>query len=152
MPAGASPLLWVENLRVQFGGKAVVHGVDFHLNAGEKLALVGESGSGKTVTALSLLRLLEAAQLQGRALFRGENLLELSGQRLRQVRGGEIAVVFQEPMTALNPLMTIGQQIAEVVQLKQGRAAQPRGRRPLSCWRRRASLSQPDGPNTTHTS
>ncbi|SHF73663.1 microcin C transport system ATP-binding protein [Lampropedia hyalina DSM 16112] len=120
VPAGASPLLRVENLRIQFGGKAVVHGVDFHLNAGEKLALVGESGSGKTVTALSLLRLLEAAQLQGRALFRGENLLEVSAQRLRQVRGGEIAVVFQEPMTALNPLMTIGQQIAEVVQLKQG--------------------------------
>ena len=111
-------LLHVESLSVSFGAKEVVRGVGFDIAPGEKLALVGESGSGKTITALSLLRLAGEAQISGQALLRGRDLLSLSEREMRGIRGGEIAMVFQEPMTALNPLMTIGQQIAEVLELK----------------------------------
>ena len=121
--ATAQPLLQVENLRVRFGSKPVVQGVSFTLHAGEKLALVGESGSGKSVTALSLLRLVEAAAISGQAVLNGRDLLALSERELRGVRGSDVAMIFQEPMTALNPLMRIGAQIAEVLQLKQGLAA-----------------------------
>jgi microcin C transport system ATP-binding protein len=114
-----APLLRVQDLQVRFGDKRVVHGVSFDIAPGEKLALVGESGSGKTVTALSLLRLAGDAQLSGRALMGGRDLLRLSERELRGVRGGDIAMIFQEPMTALNPLMTVGAQVAEVLQLKQ---------------------------------
>ncbi len=109
-----------------FGGKEVVHGVGFDIGAGEKLALVGESGSGKTITALSLLRLAADAEVSGRALLQGRggaparDLLALPEREMRGLRGGDIAMVFQEPMTALNPLMSVGRQIAEVLQLKQG--------------------------------
>ncbi len=113
------PLLQVQDLQVRFGAKQVVHGVSFDIAPGEKLALVGESGSGKTVTALALLRLAGDAQLSGRALMAGRDLLQLSKRELRGVRGGDIAMVFQEPMTALNPLMPVGQQVAEVLMLKQ---------------------------------
>ncbi len=111
-------MLEVQDLAVHFGDKAVVNSVSFSVHAGEKLALVGESGSGKTITALSLLRLAGDARITGKAMLRGRNLLSLSEREMRGVRGGDIAMVFQEPMTALNPLMTIGQQIAEVLQLK----------------------------------
>lgn len=113
-------LLDVRDLTVAFGGQNVVHGINFHLHAGEKLALVGESGSGKTVSALSLLRLLPQARLQGQALWHGRDLLALPQAELRAVRGNEIACIFQEPMTALNPLFTIGDQIAEILTLKKG--------------------------------
>ena len=113
-------LLSVRNLRVSFGDKEVVRDVSFDLAAGEKLALVGESGSGKTITALSLLRLAGDARLQGQALLQGSDLLSLDERQMQAVRGGDIAMIFQEPMTALNPLLTIGAQIAEVLQLKQG--------------------------------
>ncbi len=114
-----APLLRVQDLRVRFGAKEVVHGVSFHIGAGEKLALVGESGSGKTITALSLLRLAGEADVAGHALMGGRDLLALSERELRGVRGGDIAMVFQEPMTALNPLMAVGDQVAEVLELKQ---------------------------------
>lgn len=94
--------------------------MSFDIAAGEKLALVGESGSGKSVTAMSLLRLVADAELGGEAWFGGRDLLRLGESELRAVRGGDIAMIFQEPMTALNPLMPIGAQIAEVLQLKQG--------------------------------
>ncbi len=123
-------LLDVQGLRVSFAGKEVVCGIDFSVAAGEKLALVGESGSGKTVTALSLLGLVQGAETAGRAIFRGvqdgaqgaaqADLLALSERALRGVRGRDIAMIFQEPMTALNPLFSVGDQIAEVLQLKQG--------------------------------
>ncbi len=120
-------LLDVRNLRVAFGGKEVVHGIDFSVNVGEKLALVGESGSGKTVTAMSLLRLLPEAQVTGTINFLEpepsqtfNNMLSISEQKLRGIRGQDISFIFQEPMTALNPLMTVGQQIAEVLELKRG--------------------------------
>ncbi len=119
MTSSSSPLLEVRGLQVRFGDKPVVHGVSFSVDAGEKLALVGESGSGKTITALSLLRLAGDAQLAGQALFGGRDLLALPEREMRGVRGGDIAMIFQEPMTALNPLMPIGNQVAEVLQLKQ---------------------------------
>ena len=117
-------LLDVKALRVAFGGKDVVKGINFSIAAGEKLALVGESGSGKTVTALSLLRLAMNAHCSGAALFEHAggtaDLLALPERELRAIRGQDIAMIFQEPMTALNPLFTVGEQIAEVLQLKQG--------------------------------
>ncbi|HWI83189.1 dipeptide ABC transporter ATP-binding protein [Ramlibacter sp.] len=124
-----SPLVDVRNLRVAFGAKEVVHGVDFHIAPGEKLALVGESGSGKTVTALSLLGLVQNARVTGSARFANEqgggdrDLLTLRERDLLAIRGREIAMIFQEPMTALNPLYTVGDQIAEVLQLKEGLGA-----------------------------
>ena len=120
-PAGCGrPLLSVRNLRVRFGAKEVVQGVSFDIAAGEKLALVGESGSGKTITAMSLLRLAGDAQLGGQALFDDRDLLRLPEREMRAMRGGEIAMIFQEPMTALNPLMAVGEQVGEVLRLKQG--------------------------------
>ncbi|MEN9887798.1 MAG: hypothetical protein RL758_2376, partial [Pseudomonadota bacterium] len=115
-----APLLQVEGLRIAFGGREVVHGIDFQVHPGEKLALVGESGSGKTVSALSLLRLVPDAQLQGRVQFQDRDLLTLNERELRAIRGDEVACIFQEPMTALNPLYTVGDQIAEVLTLKRG--------------------------------
>jgi microcin C transport system ATP-binding protein len=124
------PLLDVKGLRVAFSGKEVVHGIDFQMAAGEKLALVGESGSGKTVTALSLLRLVQNADLSGSArLFGGErsqgarDLLSIPERELRGIRGKEIAMIFQEPMTALNALYSVGDQIAEVLELHEGLSA-----------------------------
>ncbi len=115
-------LLDVRGLSVAFAGNQVVHGIDFSIAPGEKVALVGESGSGKTVSALSLLRLVANADLSGQAMFQGRDLLCMPEPELRALRGRDIAMIFQEPMTALNPLMTVGDQIAEVVTLKQGLA------------------------------
>jgi len=116
----AKPLLQVRGLRVSFAGQEVVHGIDFDLHPGEKLALVGESGSGKTVSALGLLRLVPDASLSGQALLGGRDLLQLSERELRMVRGADVSCIFQEPMSALNPVITIGEQVAEVLVLKQG--------------------------------
>jgi microcin C transport system ATP-binding protein len=121
------PLLEVRELRVAFAGKEVVHGIDFSIAPGEKLALVGESGSGKTVTALGLLRLVHDASITGTARFldsrrpdSARDLLSIPERELRAIRGQDIAMIFQEPMTALNPLFTVGDQIAEVLELKMG--------------------------------
>jgi microcin C transport system ATP-binding protein len=121
------PLLELENLRVAFGGKEVVHGVSLSIAPGEKLALVGESGSGKSVTALSMLRLVHNAHITGAARLASAqagraptDLLQATERELLGIRGRDIAMVFQEPMTALNPVYTIGDQIAEVLQLKHG--------------------------------
>ena len=118
----SSPLLALKDLSVAFAGRAVVQGVNLCIQAGERVALVGESGSGKSVTALSVLRLVEAAQLSGQVLWQGRDLLQQSSAEMQRIRGDEIAMIFQEPMTALNPLMTVGQQISEVLQLKKGLA------------------------------
>ena len=117
-------LLQVRNLTISFGANTVVRDASFTLNAGEKLALVGESGSGKTVTALSLLGLVEGAQLTGEVLLKTagdvQDLTRLPARQLRALCGRDVALIFQEPMTALNPVYTIGNQIAEVLQLHRG--------------------------------
>lgn len=117
-------LLDVNNLQISFGERAVVHGISFSVAPGEKLALVGESGSGKSVTAMSLMGLVNGSRAQGEANYAGQNLLTLDPQALEKVRGDEIAVIFQEPMTALNPIYSVGFQIAEVFRIKRsmGRA------------------------------
>ena len=118
-------LLDIQDLRIAFDGSEVVHGVNLTVTAGERLALVGESGSGKSVTALAILRLLGSAQLSGSVRWQGRALLGLDEREMRAIRGDEIAMIFQEPMTALNPLLTIGQQIAEVLELKKGLPPRP---------------------------
>ncbi len=115
--AEAGALLRVEGLTVDLGGRRVVDGVNLELRAGEKFALVGTSGSGKTVTAQALLGLLPPGSCGGRVLFEGRDLLALPERALRAVRGRDIAMVFQEPMSALNPLQPVGAQIAESLQL-----------------------------------
>ncbi|WP_036262411.1 ABC transporter ATP-binding protein [Methylocapsa aurea] len=129
-----APLLDVRDLTVAFRQGALetpaVDGVSFTLEKGRTLALVGESGSGKSVTALSIVRLLPPGVApRGKALFRGEDLLTCSEARLRAIRGAKITMVFQEPMTSLNPLHTIERQIGEILELHGARGAQKiRGR------------------------
>ncbi|HEY5896027.1 MAG TPA: ABC transporter ATP-binding protein, partial [Burkholderiales bacterium] len=110
-------LLEVRDLSIHFGPRKVVDNVSFSLDAGEKLALVGESASGKTVTALSTLRLIENARLSGSIRFDGKEVLAMSAPELHAMRGRDIAVIFQEPMTALNPIFTVGDQIVESLEL-----------------------------------
>jgi microcin C transport system ATP-binding protein len=116
-------LLDIRNLRVAFGASTVVDDVSFSIAPGEKFALVGESGSGKTVTALSVLRLNHDARYDGHILFEGQDILPKPEAAMRAVRGKDVAMIFQEPMTALNPLFTIGNQIAEVLMLHEGLSA-----------------------------
>jgi microcin C transport system ATP-binding protein len=117
---GPSPASGREEKNAPLRGNIVVDDVSFSIAAGEKFALVGESGSGKTVTALSVLRLSQDAQYEGRILFEGRDILQKSEAAMRSVRGKDVAMIFQEPMTALNPLFTIGNQIAEVLMLHDG--------------------------------
>jgi len=113
------PLLQVDDLRVQFwtsrGTVYAVNGISFEIERGETLGIVGESGCGKSVTALAILGILPRAGRvpTGKALFEGRDLLHLSDRRLRGIRGREIAMIFQDPMTSLNPVLTIGKQIRE---------------------------------------
>jgi oligopeptide/dipeptide ABC transporter ATP-binding protein len=116
----AEPLLSVENLTVAFGGGQVaVDGVSFELLPGETLGIVGESGSGKSLAALSVLG-LAPGRVSGRVRYGGRDLLTLSDSALNQIRGAEIAMIFQEPMTALNPVFTVGRQIAETLRVHRG--------------------------------
>jgi len=125
-PGGGEVLLSVRDLRTSFRTDAgLVHSVDgvsFDVRRGEVLAVVGESGSGKSVTAMSILGLLpDTATVTGDGvLWKGENLLEVSPKRMRQVRGGEIAMIFQDPLSALNPVHKVGRQIAEMVRVHEG--------------------------------
>ena len=125
-PAASPPLLDVRSLSVSFrtdrGLVRAVDNVSFHVDAGETLAIVGESGSGKSVTALSILRLLDAAGTvdDGEVLFDGVNLLDLDPARIRAIRGDRIAMIFQEPMSSLNPVLTVGKQVAEPIRLHRG--------------------------------
>ncbi len=114
------PLVSVDSLNVRFatgaGPVTAVRGVSFEIGKGESLGLVGESGSGKSVTSLAILRLLPPqAQVEGSIRFEGEDLLAKSPDQMRHVRGAQISMIFQEPMTALNPVMRVGDQVAEAV-------------------------------------
>ena len=129
--AMTAPLLFIDKLDVSFGHSQVVRNVSFSINAGEKFALVGESGSGKSVTALSILRLVEDASYGGSINFEGINLLKQSERVMRGVRGRDIAMIFQEPMTALDPLFTVGNQIEEVLSLHEGLSGSAARRRSI---------------------
>src|SRR5947209_12943492 len=125
--AAVEPILDITDLQTWFftrdGVVRAVDGVSFHVLPGETLAIVGESGCGKSVTALSVLRLIPSPPgriVSGRVRFAGRDLLRLSEAEMRQVRGNEISMIFQEPMTSLNPVLTIGRQIAETLTLHQG--------------------------------
>ena len=112
-----TPLLEIKDLHVWFGENEVVRGVSLTLEPGEVLGLVGESGSGKSVTSLAILGLLsKAARFEGEIRWEGRSLLGLRNDEMRSIRGREIAMVFQEPMTALNPVMRVGRQIMEAIQ------------------------------------
>ena len=114
-------LLDVRDLQISFatsrGLLPAVHGLSFSVDAGETVAIVGESGSGKSITALSLLRLLHVsdAQVRGEVIFNGADILKASEADMRAIRGAQIGMIFQEPMSSLNPVMTVGRQIAETV-------------------------------------
>ena len=120
-------LLNVQGLETQFNTpEGIVHavnGVDFKLKEGETLGVVGESGCGKSVTMLSILRLIQQPPgkiVAGQAMFKGKDLLKMSNEEIRHVRGGQISMIFQDPMTSLNPVMTIGKQLAEPLMLHLG--------------------------------
>ena len=123
--ADGAPLVDVRNLSVAFGEGAeaarVVKGVSFTVGKGETVALVGESGSGKTVSAMSILRLLpnSASHPTGEILFEGKDILKMNEAQLRAIRGRRISIIFQEPMTTLNPLHTIEKQVGEIIKLHQ---------------------------------
>ena len=120
------PLLTIRDLHTRFhtfdGIVNAVDGLDLEVFRGETLGLVGESGCGKSVTALSILQLLRCppAEIRGRIFFEGTNLLDLDQEGIRKIRGNSISMIFQEPMTSLNPVLTIGEQISEAISLHQG--------------------------------
>jgi len=130
-----TPLLEVRDLRVSFatrdGVVRAVDGLSFTLDAGEALGIVGESGSGKTVSSLSILRLFglfDDVTLSGEILFEGRDLLRLSEAELSRIRGGQIGMVFQDPLTSLNPVMAVGEQVAESIRFHTG-ASRPQSRK-----------------------
>jgi peptide/nickel transport system ATP-binding protein/oligopeptide transport system ATP-binding protein len=135
--AGASPLVTVEQLAVDMplgrtgSSVRIVDRIDFSIGVGERVALVGESGSGKSLTARALMRLDRTAKLSGRIDFDGTDLLALSEREMGRLRGNSIAMVFQDPMSFLDPLMTIGDQVAETLRIRGVGRAEAR-RRALS--------------------
>jgi peptide/nickel transport system ATP-binding protein len=120
------PLLEVDCLQTHFGTLdgvvRAVEGLSFHIDAGETVAIVGESGCGKSVTSMSILRLIQEppAKIAGRIVFENRNLLDLSEAEMRAIRGKDIGMIFQEPMTSLNPVLTVGRQIGEAFRLHEG--------------------------------
>src|SRR5947209_16856820 len=148
MDALSQPLLEIKDLSVAFRQGAretlAVDRVSFDIRRGETLALVGESGSGKSVTALSVMKLLpypSAYHPSGTIRFKGRDLLQLPEREIRQVRGKSITIIFQEPMTSLNPLHTIEQQIGEILLLHAGLADAPARKRILELM---TELSTPE--------
>src|SRR3979490_1347023 len=119
-------LLEVQHLPTHFrtpeGTTRAVDGVSFHVAEGETLAIVGESGCGKSVTAMSLMRLIPEppGKIAGSVRFQARDLLHLSERAMRAIRGNDISMIFQEPMTSLNPVLTVGRQISETLRMHQG--------------------------------
>ncbi len=131
-----SALLEVRDLCVTFGGTRAVDGVSFTLEQGETLGLVGESGCGKSTTALALMGLLHGAATAGSAEFAGRDLLALDEAAMRRIRGGEIGMIFQDPGTALHPLIRAGEQVAEVLRAHEGLSRREARARALDLFRK----------------
>ena len=150
----------VENLTVEFltdvGWSTVVEDVSFHVGAGETLGIVGESGSGKTVTSMAVMGLVPQPPgriRSGQIRLEGMDLLGLSSKQLEDVRGDRVSMIFQEPMTSLNPAYTVGDQIAETMRRHLGsvpQGVQERGR--WTCCRGCTSPTRPGGPRRIRTS
>ena len=140
-------MLEIKNLHISFSGKnalEAVHGISLSMAEGETLGLVGESGSGKTVTALSVAGLLpSSARISGEINFMGKNLPALSPEELRKVQGRDIGMIFQEPMTSLNPLMRVGPQIEEVLRIHTSLPAEERRRLALELMEK-VGLPEPE--------
>ena len=137
-------LLSVRDLRVSFGAVPAVKGVSFDIPEHSTVALVGESGSGKSVTALSILGLLPGnASARGRIIFKGKDLLETPARELRALRGAEISMIFQEPMSSLNPVFSVGFQVAEVLRQHRGLSGREARARTLSLFEE-VGLSSPE--------
>ena len=157
-------VLSVEGLRTHFhtegGVVRSVDGASFTVRRGETLAVVGESGSGKSVTSLSIIGLIPSPPgeiVAGRILFQGKggNVVELTAmddRAMRAIRGNDISMIFQEPMTSLNPVFTVGNQIAEAIRLHRASPARRRNRSRWKCWRGSASRTPASGWRNTPTS
>jgi len=155
MATDAAPLLSIDKLVTEFrtegGTVRAVDGVSFEIPRGKTLGVVGESGCGKSVTALSVMRLIQDPPgriASGRILYDGKNLLDLPEPEMRQIRGNKISMIFQEPMTSLNPVFTTGDQVAEAIRLHQGKSRKQALERAVemfswSASRRRSSACAP---------
>jgi oligopeptide transport system ATP-binding protein len=149
-------LLEVRNLKTQFftqdGVVHAVNGISYNLKEGETLGIVGESGCGKSVSALSLMRLIPSPPgkiVGGEVLFEGRDLLKVDDEEIRSVRGNKIAMIFQDPMTSLNPVLTIGRQVSEALELHLG--MDKAGSAASNCWRWSASPKQKSALTITPT-
>ncbi len=152
-------LLTVDELTVTFGGRGrkesrAVDGVSFEVDQGQVVGLVGESGCGKSVTSLALMGLLPAKGLTigGRAEFDGTDLFTMSQSARRDLRGSEMAMIFQDPLSSLNPVVPIGVQVTEILERHRGMKGRPPARRPPTCWTGSASPTPPGGSRSTRTS
>jgi peptide/nickel transport system ATP-binding protein len=141
----SAPLLEVNDLSITFSHHPAVRNISFRISPGETLGLVGESGSGKSATSLALLRLLPpTAQVSGKIALGGENLLDLPEEAMRRRRGRDVAMIFQEPMTALNPVIPVGTQIAEAVQAHHPELSRATVREKVLAAMREVALPEPE--------
>ena len=152
-------LLEIKGLKTHFktdeGWLHAVDGVDISIERGQTVSVVGESGCGKTVTAMTVLKLLPMPPgriVAGQVLWQGRDLVTASSEEMRRVRAKEIAIIFQEPMTSLDPVYSIGEQIAESIRLHEGLGARRRWTGRSRCWRWCASRRRSAGSTTIRTS
>ena len=152
-------VLQVRDLKTYFyteeGTVPAVDGLDFDLHKGETLAIVGESGCGKSVTSLSILRIVPTPPgriLDGEILYKGEDLLKKTEKQMRSIRGNEISMIFQEPLTSLNPVFTIGRQITDILCMHQGMKRKEAYERRWRCSKRCASPRRKRWSTITRTS